>query len=289
MNQTPRVSVIIPSFNCAGLVGRAIDSVLAQTLADREIVLVDDGSTDSTREALAPYLEGPDFHYIYQENRGLPGARNTGIRRARGEFIFLLDADDRLAPNCLERHVEIAVREKSDWVACDLLRVEGDNERIIETRLPRENPLAHAIEHEFKLNAFFFRRAAIERVGLFDEAQRVYEDIDLYARLLRAAAPVSCLAEPLYIYLIRGNSLTKEGKRLRNLNFMERFYRRHYRELAISGNRDAVRMYGALMWRLAGNYREAGAGLRPILSCLIQCFRFSPIQTLRAILNKILK
>lgn len=299
MNPTPRVSVIIPSYNCAELVGRAIESVFAQTLAERDlsagasakvdIVLVDDGSTDSTCEALSAYMGRPDFHYVYQENRGLPGARNTGIKQARGEFIFLLDADDRIAPNCLERHVEIADREKADWVTCDLLRVEGENERVIETRLPRENALAWAIEHEFKLNAFFFRRAAIERAGLFDEGQRVYEDIDLYARLLREGAPVSCLAEPLYIYMIRGGSLTKEGKRLRNLGFMERFYRRHYREMARAGNRDAARMYGALMWRQAGNYREAGGGTGHWLSCLFESLRFAPGETFRSIWRKIFK
>lgn len=288
MTPTPRVSVIIPSYNCAELVGRAIDSVLNQTLAEREIVLVDDGSTDSTRDALSPYLNRPDFHYIHQENRGLPGARNTGIRNARGEFIFLLDADDRLEPNCLERHVEIADREHSDWVTCDLLRIEGDNERIVETRLPRESALAWAIEHEFKLNAFFFRRSAIEGVGLFDEDQRVYEDIELYARLLRAGAPVSCLPEPVYIYLIRGSSLTKEGKRLRNLNFMERFYRLHYRELARS-YRDAARMYGMLMWRQAGNYRDAGAGMRQWLRCFLECLRFAPLDTARSIRRKFFK
>ncbi len=289
MEPTPRVSVLIPSYNCAELVGRAIESVYAQTLADREIVLVDDGSTDSTRAALSPYLDRPDFHYIYQENRGLPGARNTGIRQARGEFVFLLDADDSLAPTCLQRHVELADRENSDWVTCDLLRVEGGDERVVETRLPRQEPLAWAIAHEFKLNAFFFRRATLERVGLFDENQRVYEDIDLYARLLRAGAPLSNLVEPLYIYMIRGASLTKEGKRLRNLNFMERFYRRHYRELALAGNRAAARMYGTLMWRQAGNWRQAGAGIGRWGGCLAECLRFAPADTFRALGRKIFK
>lgn len=287
MIHPPRVSVIIPSYNCAKLVCGAIESVFAQTLAEREIVLIDDGSTDSTREAAAPYMQRPDFNYIYHENRGLPGARNAGIRAARGEYIFLLDADDTIPPDCLARHVETVEREKSDWAACDVLRVEGDDKRVVESKIPREGSLEWAIEHEFKFNAFFFRRAALEKVGLFDEGQRVYEDIDLYARLLRAGSPVSCIHEPLYIYMIRGNSLTKEGKRLRNLGFMERFYRRHYRELARGGNRRAAQMYGTLMWQLAGKYREAGSGMGRIVSCMIECIRFAPGQTLRALMRKI--
>ncbi|MEN6627595.1 MAG: glycosyltransferase family 2 protein [Candidatus Sumerlaeia bacterium] len=283
----PRVSVIIPSYDCAQLVGGAIESVLAQTLDSREIIVVDDGSTDDTREALKPFLDRPGFHYLYQANTGLPGARNAGIRHARGEFIFILDADDAIPPDCLRRHVETVDREKTDWAACDVLRVEGGDKRVVESKVPSDGALDWAIENEFKFNAFFFRRAAVERAGLFDEGQRVYEDIDLYARLLRAGAPISCIHEPLYTYMIRGGSLTKEGKRLRNLGFMERFYRRHYKELAQSGNGAAARKYGELMWQMAGKYRDAGGGWRRVLACLAECARFAPRQTVRSALRKL--
>ncbi|HGG59096.1 MAG TPA: glycosyltransferase family 2 protein, partial [Gammaproteobacteria bacterium] len=93
MPDTPFFSVIIPSYNHAHYVCEAIDSVLDQTFSDFEIIVVDDGSTDHTRQAIQGY-EHPAIHYIYQDNKGLPGARNTGIRHARGRWIALLDADD---------------------------------------------------------------------------------------------------------------------------------------------------------------------------------------------------
>jgi glycosyltransferase involved in cell wall biosynthesis len=96
----PLVSVVIPTYNYARFVSEAVDSVLAQTYPSLEVVVVDDGSTDDTREVLARY--GDRIRYIYQPNAGLPAARNTGIKAARGEFIGLLDSDDVFHPRKFE-------------------------------------------------------------------------------------------------------------------------------------------------------------------------------------------
>ena len=96
----PKISVIIPTYQHADFLGDAIDSVLAQTYKDYELIIVDDGSTDGTREIVAAY--GNQIKYIYQDNRGLSAARNTGILASKGEYIGLLDADDVWLPNKLE-------------------------------------------------------------------------------------------------------------------------------------------------------------------------------------------
>jgi glycosyltransferase involved in cell wall biosynthesis len=95
------VSVIIPAYNQGHYLGEAIQSVLSQTYQDFEVLVIDDGSTDNTAE-IARSFSDPRIQYIYQDNRGLSGARNTGIRHARGEYLTYLDSDDQFLPEKLE-------------------------------------------------------------------------------------------------------------------------------------------------------------------------------------------
>src|ERR687898_3616338 len=95
----PLVSVVIPCYNQARFLGEAIESVLAQSYPHFEVIVVDDGSTDNTSEVAASYA---GVRYIRQENQGLAGARNAGIRRSRGSYLVFLDADDRLLADALE-------------------------------------------------------------------------------------------------------------------------------------------------------------------------------------------
>ncbi|WP_143438568.1 glycosyltransferase family A protein, partial [Hydrocoleum sp. CS-953] len=102
---TPRVSVIIPVYNCDRYISQAIESILAQTYQSYEIIVIDDGSTDNTRLALQPYIE--KIRYVYQENQGVSAARNHGIDLARGELIAFLDADDFFLPDKLTAQVGV--------------------------------------------------------------------------------------------------------------------------------------------------------------------------------------
>src|SRR5688500_18381722 len=98
MSSHPLVSVIIPTYNRAGMLRRALQSVCAQTHAHLEVILVDDGSTDDT-ELVVRDFEDHRFSYIRQSNSGAPAARNAGIGRARGEFVAFLDSDDERLPD----------------------------------------------------------------------------------------------------------------------------------------------------------------------------------------------
>ena len=100
----PRVSVIIPTYNCARFLGKTIDSALRQTYRDFEVILVDDGSTDDTQALMARYSDS--VHYVYQSNQGASAARNLAIGHSGGEFIAYLDADDLWSPEKLARQVE---------------------------------------------------------------------------------------------------------------------------------------------------------------------------------------
>jgi glycosyltransferase involved in cell wall biosynthesis len=91
-----KVSLVIPTFNCAQYIATAVESALAQTYKDIEVIIVDDGSKDNTHEIIKDYENAGLLKYIFQENKGLPGARNTGILKSTGEFLAFLDADDEL-------------------------------------------------------------------------------------------------------------------------------------------------------------------------------------------------
>ena len=105
MSNPVRISVIVPAYNYAHFLPVALDSVIAQTYPEWECIIVDDGSTDDTAAVADAYVRrDPRFRYIHQANRGLAGARNTGVRNATGDAIQFLDADDRLLPPKLQRH-----------------------------------------------------------------------------------------------------------------------------------------------------------------------------------------
>src|SRR5262245_11344519 len=107
----PLVSTIIPSYNRAGFVIAAVESALAQTYEKQEIIVIDDGSTDQTKQRLERYAK--KIRYVYQENQVVAAARNTGVRVSRGEWFAFLDADDLWSPDKLERQLE-CINQKSE-------------------------------------------------------------------------------------------------------------------------------------------------------------------------------
>jgi glycosyltransferase involved in cell wall biosynthesis len=201
----PKVSVIIPSFNYARFVANAVDSVLAQTFTDHEIIVIDDGSTDNTREILSVYKGR--INYIYQENKGLSGARNTGIRAAKGEWIALLDADDEWYPNKLEEQMRVLGQNPqiniifSDYVIFNDSGVVKESnpppkEFFKETnRLLERNNGAVLIANIFQelilvgccitTLTSIFKKDLAQKVGLFNESLRMCEDYEFWLRCSR--------------------------------------------------------------------------------------------------------
>ena len=215
------VSVVIPTYNYAHFVVGAVESALAQTYTDREVLVVDDGSTDDTRDRLDPF-EGR-IRYIHQENRGLSAARNTGIRAARGALIAFLDSDDLWHPEklavqarYLEGHPEVALLASGhlDMHASHVGRVDWpriDGTRAIE---------AHAISFEelvigsrFGACGVVARRWCFDEVGLFDETLRSAEDLDMWIRIA-SRFPVAKMDVPLWVYRHHGASMHRVTARM---------------------------------------------------------------------------
>jgi glycosyltransferase involved in cell wall biosynthesis len=202
------VSVVIPAYNYARFVGRAVDSVLAQTYAPVECVVVDDGSTDETPQVLARY--GGRIRSIRQENRGLSGTRNTGIRAARGEYVALLDADDYWRPDKIARQVELAEATPGvGAVGCFGEAVDRDGSHLRYLRFPAAVPggggAADGRPLATQLRAIALRehwvgcsssgalipRAVLDEVGPFDETLRAAEDWDMWLRIAARHAIVN--------------------------------------------------------------------------------------------------
>src|SRR5699024_10635905 len=128
---TPLVSVIIPSYNRATHISKALNSVYAQTYRPIEVLVVDDGSTDNSKEVIQSWgkkhdSEGFKIRYIYQENAGAPAARNTGIENAKGKYLQFFDSDDALIPEKLTTQITLMKKEKTTFCICDYSHVNVD-------------------------------------------------------------------------------------------------------------------------------------------------------------------
>ncbi len=184
----PLVSVIIPNYNHARYLPQAIDSVLAQDYPHYEIIVVDDGSTDDSRPVAGRYRGR--IRYIWQENRGLSAARNTGLKAARGDMIGLLDADDMYEPNFLSTLVSILqASPRFDAVHCGYQFVDDHNrplfQREIRNILPDQLYPA-LIDGNFLVpESMLAHRRCYDAVGPFDESLRACEDWDIWLKMAR--------------------------------------------------------------------------------------------------------
>ena len=209
----PRVSVVMPAYNVAWCVGRAVDSVLAQDYRERELIVVNDGSTDDTHAVLEGY--GDSITIIDQDNRGMSAARNAGIRNARGVYVAFLDADDRWLPRKLATQVALMDSRPELGFCSTAARVEnagGDLLNLWRCPTGRIDVLATLFAENASIaggcSAVMVRKALFDRVGLFDEHLGGFEDPDLWLRLA-AVSGYACIDEPLAIILRREKSVSR--------------------------------------------------------------------------------
>ena len=196
---SPAVSVIIPTFNRAAMLREAIETVFAQGHDDLEVIVIDDGSTDSTREMVATTFGGDErVRYHYQANAGASTARNTGLDLSRGDYIAFLDSDDawqpwhlRLQLAALERHAEIGFI----WTNVDF--VNGLGEITAESALPR---LLSAYGY-FPLDELFSTSAPLSELGI--EVSLEYRDCRLYIGDIFSAMIVGNLVMPSSVVMRR--------------------------------------------------------------------------------------
>lgn len=201
-----KVSVIIPTYNRAKFVTKAIDSVLAQTYKDYEIIVVDDGSTDNTKEALEPYMD--KITYIYQENEGVSAARNKGIKVARDEWIAFLDSDDEWLPEKLAvqmgavlgkphlcAHVTNAFFDLPDGSKSTIFDF-ANIRNLYRANCVIDRPFSHILNSMILItSSTIINRYILDDVGLFDTHLSIGEDTDFFLRIaLKGPWGVDCHA-----------------------------------------------------------------------------------------------
>lgn len=187
---TPLVSVIVPCYGQAPYLEEAIESVLAQTYAQVEVVVVDDGSPDNAARIAARF---PGVRCVRQPNQGLAGARNTGIRESEGELLVFLDADDRLLPRALEAGIaELRTHPEAAFAFGRYRRIGADGARLGDDEQPRPDTDPYAVFLRYNYAGIpadgIYRRSALEAVENFDEGLPGAEDYDLGLRLSREFA-----------------------------------------------------------------------------------------------------
>lgn len=224
----PLVSVIIPAYNCAGILFETIDSVLKQTYGNIEIVVVDDGSTDDTGKVADRYQVSGKVRWYRQENGGPGSARNTGIRSANGDYITFLDADDSLTPDSIEKRMAL-IREADGlelvYSNYFIQRPDGSMKQRFDDKYPgKRDSSIHQWPHgvvfegspadmfeipfDFWTGAVLTGRSLLERTGPFRTDISIGEDRDMWIRLSMNAGRIGYVGSPVATYNRSRNSLT---------------------------------------------------------------------------------
>ena len=216
------ITVYITNYNYSKYIRQAIESVLNQTCQDFELFIIDDGSTDNSREIIEQYAENPKINIIYQQNKGLNITNNIALRLSNGKYIMRLDADDYLAPNALENMVNV-LEEDNDlgMVFPDYFLVDQDNTVIAEVK-----------RHDFKQDVQLYDQPAhgactmirtefLKSVGGYDESYSCQDGYELWIKFI-AKYKVTNIREMLFYYRRHGDNLTSNENRIldtrRNIN-----------------------------------------------------------------------
>ena len=241
------VSVIIPTYDRAHTLRRALDSVLGQKPPPSEIIVVDDGSTDGTKECVEALRHpersegshrsfGPSalrMTYLFQPNRGPAAARNLGIQNAKGEFVAFLDSDDEWLPGKLAAQIKF-FEENPDYLICQTEEIWIRNGRRVNPMKKHKKYGGRIFEKCLPLcivspSSVMMKREFFDRVGLFDESLPACEDYDLWLRA-SARMPIGLIEKP---YLIKYGG--HADQRSRQFPVMDRFRIEALRKILVSG------------------------------------------------------
>lgn len=239
-NQIPEVSVVIPAYKVARFIEETLQSVLSQTFADYEVIIVNDGSpdTDQLEQILEPFQDR--INYIKQSNKGAGAARNTGVRAARGYYVAFLDGDDVWNPNFLKEQLKLIKSDGGyDLVYANAILI-GDSPWAGKTFMdkdPSEGPATlEALLGERCMvltSAVLAKREPILKVGLFDETLRNSQDFDLWVRLAKhAKARIGYQRKVLLQHRAHAGSLASDGIRSVEGELKVLFRVREWRDLS---------------------------------------------------------
>lgn len=249
----PKVSVVIPAYNAMTYLPETVESVLRQIFTDFEVLIVDDGSSDHIAQ-WASQIVDPRVKLISQENQGLPGARNTGIAQAQGEYIAFLDADDLWEPTKLEKQVRClddnpAVGLVHTWMV--LVDEQGKSTgRVMPSNAEGDVWKQLAEKNVIACPSVIVRRCCFETVGVFDRSLRSLEDWDMWIRIA-TRYPFAVIKEPLASYRQLPSSMSKNCQVMEQSfhTVIERTFRSAPLELLYLKNRSYGHANLCLAWK----------------------------------------
>lgn len=212
------VSVIVPVYNVEDCIARCLDSVLGQTLRDMEVICVDDGSPDNSIAVLQDYARRDDrLRIVRQENRGLGGARNTGLRLARGKYVAFIDSDDEYGDSrFLEKIFDAAERHGASIAAGGILKVYPGRRKVSVAyasenvlRTPQERLAASHCPPDYYVWNKLYLRTRLAALSLDFPERVMFEDVHFTLRALTLMGDMVTVPGTAYNYIIRNNSITK--------------------------------------------------------------------------------
>lgn len=227
------ISVIIPSYNRADLIARAVMSVYNQTYKDLEIIVVDDASKDNTSEVINR-LTLENLHYIrLEQNGGACHARNVGIHAAQGEYIAFLDSDDTWEQSKLQDQISYLREHKAEVVFCNYWK-ERDGQKEVKVKPGHSD--VFTLEELLNANvittgSLLLTKAAIEKVGAFDESMPRYQDWELVLRLAKEYT-IYFQDKPLLTLYFQENSITNSTSKAKKYFALEKMVEKNRTELA---------------------------------------------------------
>lgn len=224
-----KVSVVLTTHNGAtrGYLKAAADSVITQTFTDYELLIIDDGSTDKTKDVCYQYLNHGNVQYIYQQNSGLAAARNTGIKAANGDYICFIDDDDVWKENKLK--IQVSLLDKNKHISMTFTNLEFIDEKgnvIGEQCHFAEGNIFKKLLCENIVDApssVMIRREALNRSGLFKEWMKSAEDYELWLRVAREHN-IQSINEKLVKYRIHQNKMMRNQSKMEFYTFSALYY-----------------------------------------------------------------
>lgn len=264
----PKISVIIPSYNCEKYISESVNSALKQAYPEFEILIIDDGSIDNTGKIAKEYAnKNPNkIKYFYQHNQGVSAARNKGIELSKGDYIAFLDGDDIWVPEKLEKSVQFLEKYNFDWIATSFIRITKAGDKAMR-RLPKDSyiPNEEANEiHQLKNGISYYpdslihtstivaKKMCFKKAGLFAEDLLIGEDTDLFLRFEETGLRGGYLDEPLSIYRYNSNGMMKSGK----IDVLREFVKLAQKHVKILGAEKPIirKSYSQFLWNISRDY-----------------------------------
>lgn len=218
MENNVEISIIVPIYNVEKYLRNCLDSIKAQTFKDFEVVIVDDGSPDSSAQIAQEYADGDSrFRIIHQENGGVGSARNTGIKNARGKYIAFVDGDDAIREFHLEKLIESARSCDADIVCCGYGLIKEDTDKVRESVVMKKEgvytgyPIKRCALRDISLRCYLWSK--LWKKSLFTDnaisfPNRYFEDSTVIPTLFYYAKTISVIKARSYLYTVRNNSIT---------------------------------------------------------------------------------